>query len=66
MITLVPSLQDPRYHHLLASRPLDPGTARRMDELRTRHHHVASCVRDADLKLDAEWDAYQRRKNKQK
>ena len=58
--------QDKKYHHLLVSRPLDPASAKHLNELRTQYQYVDACIRDADLKLDAEWEDYQRKKNNNK
>ena len=56
--------KDPFYRDLLTSRCLDPMSERKMNEIRTHYHHVDGAIRNADMKLDNEWEAYQKEKNK--
>ena len=56
--------KDPSYQNLLRSRSLDPINERKMNEVRSQYQYLESGIREVDLKLDSEWEEYQRRKNR--
>lgn len=57
---------DPRYHHLLQSRALDPASAEKMRHLRAQYQFMDAGLREMDLILDHQWEEYQNKKQTQR
>ena len=54
---------DHSYQELLRARALDPASARLVKSIQSQYHYLESSIRGIDLRLDTEWEEYQRTKN---
>lgn len=59
-------INNPRHHNVLASRPLDPYSRRKLEEIRALYQYLQGELEEVNTRLDMDWAQHNDRINKKK